>query len=423
MARYDTANTTRARRIIMLEGLAVWALFIYILRLVGIPWKTPFKTFAYGGGTAWLMFVWVGLITWAPMDLSGGSVVQSPHIQLRPASTRIAGNIEALHITPNQEVTKGQLIYEINDAPYVIAHEKAKAQLMIAEKSYDAAKQDMEISKTNHQAAREDIEIIANQIQTAKYDLSLNLRTLKRYVDQNSKVKNTITESAIDQQKTVVLIAKSQIHILESQQDKSLITVQKNKNLLAKSHITVASKKAELKNKKASLKQAEWDLSQTKIHAPADGYVTNFMAREGQFVGAMPRLKMYSNEKFVLMRINHQAFRNVHVGQKAEFATAIYPGKIFPAQVEGIVEATGESQGSLLARETNVRATTGKNVKNKHHFVRLKISEPDGYDIPVGAVGLAWVNAEKPMPFLNFLNVIRGIIIRMKSQIYYIYSM
>ena len=147
------------------------------------------------------------------------------------------------------------------------------------------------------------------------------------------------------------------------------------------------------------------------------------MAREGQFVGAMPRLKMYSDEKFVLMRINHQAFRNIKVGQEAEFATAIYPGKVFNAHVEGIVEATGESQGSLLARETNVRATTGKNVMNKHHFVRLRITEPEGYDIPVGAVGLAWVNAEKPIPFLNFLNVIRGIIIRMKAQIYFIYSM
>lgn len=407
----------------MLEGLAVWALFIYILRLVGIPWGKPFKVFAYGGGTAWLMFVWIGLITWAPMDLSGGSVVQSPHIQLRPASTRITGNIEKLHISPNQVIKEGQIIYEINNAPFVIALDKAKAQSVIAQKAYDSSIQDVNIAKTNHEAALEDVKIIKSQIQTAKYDLDLNLRTLKRYLDQNNKVKNTITESVIDQQKTVVLMAKSQIAILASQHVKSLITAEKNKNLLDKSAITVTSKKAELDNKQASLAQAKWDLSQTKIHAPTDGYVTNFMAREGQFVGAMPRLKMYSNEKFVLMRINHQAFRNVHVGQKAEFATAIYPGKVFSAQVEGIVEATGESQGSLLARETNVRATTGKNVKNKHHFVRLKINEPEGYDIPVGAVGLAWVNAEKPIPFLNFLNVIRGIIIRMKAQIYYIYSM
>ncbi|OCH13697.1 multidrug transporter [Aliivibrio sp. 1S165] len=407
----------------MLEGLAVWALFIYILRLVGIPWGKPFKIFAYGGGSAWLLFVWVGLITWAPMDLSGGSVVQSPHIQLRPGSTRITGNIESLYISPNQELTKGQLIYEIDDDSFITALDKAKAQLSIADMAYKSSEQDIEISETNYQAALEDIEIIKNQIMASQHDLKLKKRTLKRYMDQNSKVKNTITESVIDQQKTIVEIAKSQLAILNSQYDKSLITSKKNQNLLQKSHITVMSKKADYSNKQASLKQAEWDLSQTKIYAPADGYVTNFMAREGQFIGAAPRLKMYSNEKFVLMRINHQAFRNIHVGQDAEFATAIYPGKVFSAQVEGIVEATGESQGSLIARETNVRATTGKNVKNKHHFVRLKINEPEGYDIPVGAVGLAWVNAEKPVPFLNFLNVIRGIIIRMKAQIYYIYSM
>ncbi|MGF1694111.1 efflux RND transporter periplasmic adaptor subunit [Vibrio lamellibrachiae] len=407
----------------MLEGLAVWALFIYLLRLVGIPWGRPFKTFAYGGGTAWLMFVWVGLITWAPMDLSGGSVVQSPHIQLRPGSTRVTGNIEKLHISPNQEITSGQLVYELTNDSYVIAVDKAVAQVTIAQTAYKSAVQDINIATTNFQSSLEDIDIINNQITAAKYDLTLKQRTLKRFVDQNSKVKNTVTESNLDQQRTVIAMAKSQISILESQYDKALITSEKNKNLMAKSQLTVMSKEADFKNKQASLEQAEWDLSQTKVFAPTDGYVTNFMAREGQYVGAMPRLKMFSNEKFVLMRINHQAFRNIKVGQEAEFSTAIYPGKVFSAQVEGIVEATGESQGSLLAKETNVRATTGKNVKNKHHFVRLRITEPDGYDIPVGAVGLAWVNAEKPIPFLNFLNVIRGIIIRMKAQIYFLYSM
>tara|TARA_Y100000588_G_scaffold80220_1_gene84123 strand:- start:5963 stop:7186 length:1224 start_codon:yes stop_codon:yes gene_type:complete len=407
----------------MLEGLAVWALFIYLLRLVGVPWKTPFKIFAYGGGSIWLVFVWVGLITWAPMDLSGGSVVQSPHIQLRPGSTRVTGNIDSLHISPNDTIEKGQLVYELEDESYVIAVNKAKAQLAIAEMAYKSAVQDINIANTNYQASLEDIEILNNQVEAAQQDLTLKARTLKRYLDQNAKVKNTITESVLDQQKTLVEVAKNQLSIIEAQYEKARITANKNLNLIEKSQISLVSKEADLQNKKASLAQSEWDLAQTKIYAPTDGYVTNFIAREGQFVGTMPRLKMYSNEKFVLMRINHQAFRNIKVGQQAEFATAIYPGKVFQAEVEGIVEATGESQGSLLARETNVRATTGKNVMNKHHFVRLRITEPDGYDIPVGAVGLAWVNAEKPIPFLNFLNVIRGIIIRMKAQIYFIYSM
>ncbi|GEA61133.1 HlyD family secretion protein [Vibrio comitans] len=407
----------------MLEGLAVWAIFIYLLRLLGIPWTAPFKGFAYGGGTIWLLFVWVGLITWAPMDLSGGSVVQSPHIQLRPGSTQVTGEITKLYIKPNQAIEKGQLVYELDPARYEIAVAQTKAQFEVAKASHEAALQDVKIATTNYKSSKEDVEIIENQITAKQQNLKLKQRTLKRFLDQNAKVNNSVTELNLDQKKTEIKILLSEVEILKSQHDKAKITSEKNKSQIGKSKLVVASKLADLSNKKQALKQAQWNLEQTKIYAPANGYVTNFMAREGQFVGAVPRLSMYSEEKFVLMRINHQAFRNVKVGQQAEFASAIYPGMVFSATVEGIVEATGESQGSLLAKETNVRATTGKNVMNKHHFVRLKIHEPEGYDIPVGAVGLAWVNAEKPIPFLNFLNVIRGIIIRMKSQIYYLYSM
>ncbi|PMM06542.1 hypothetical protein BCT61_14940 [Vibrio breoganii] len=77
----------------------------------------------------------------------------------------------------------------------------------------------------------------------------------------------------------------------------------------------------------------------------------------------------------------------------------------------------------MLSFDPNVRTTTGKNVNNKHHFVRLKIHESERYDIPVGSVGLAWISGDKSASFMNFLDAIRGIIIRMKSQIYFLYSM
>ncbi len=60
---------------------------------------------------------------------------------------------------------------------------------------------------------------------------------------------------------------------------------------------------------------------------------------------------------------------------------------------------------------------------NKHHFVRLKVLETEGYDIPVGSVGIGWISAEKPISFMGFLDVVRGIIIRMKAQIFYVWSM
>ncbi|PSW20712.1 HlyD family secretion protein [Photobacterium sanctipauli] len=407
----------------MLEGLAVWALFIYLLRLVGMPWNKYTQSFAYLGGGGWLLFVWVGLITFAPMDLSGGSVVQSPHVQLRPASTKIKGHVDEIYVRPNEKVSKGQLVYTIDDDQYQIALNKAQAALDAARVSLSIAQEDVRISKESHQSSLKDIEISTNELAAADEDLKWKATTLKRYQEQNRVVKHTITETQMDEQRTAVEVAKAKQVTLKSQLEKSSLSANKAKLALEKAQLTVESRRVDVISEQENVAQAQWNLDNTKVHAPADGYLTNFIMREGQYVGVMPRIQMYTDEKYVLMRVNHQAIRNVKVGQRAEFTSAVYPGKIFNAEVEGIIEATGEAQGNLLGRDESIRQTTGQNVMNKHHFVRLKLEDNGDYDIPVGSVGLAWISAEKPISFLQFLDVIRGIIIRMKSQIYYVWSM
>ena len=130
----------------MLEGLAVWALFIYLLRMIGMPWNKFTQGFAYIGGGSWLLFVWAGLLNYTPMDLSGGSVVQSPHIQLRPASTQIKGTVKTIYIKPNQEVKKGQLVYELDDELYQIALNKANVSQEASEVGLDVAKQNVKLA-------------------------------------------------------------------------------------------------------------------------------------------------------------------------------------------------------------------------------------------------------------------------------------
>lgn len=406
----------------MLEGLAVWALFIYLLRLVGMPWNKGTQAFAYLGGASWLMFVWVGLINFTPMDLSGGSVVQSPHIQLRPDSPNVKGKVDKIYIEPNQTVSKGQLIYEIDPTQYQIALNQAEVAEEAAKVAHDVAIEDIAIAKANYQSMLQDVTTTESRLAAAQVDHELQVKMLKRYQEQNRVVENTITASDIDKQQTTVEKAKHNISTIESELSSKIVNADKAKLAITKAELTVKSKEADWKTAHEQMAKAQWDLDSTKVYAPADGFVTNFILREGQRVSMMPRLQMYTDEKYVLMRVNHQAIRNVKQGQSAEFASSVYPGKIFSAQVEGIVEATGEAQGNLLGFDESVRATTGKNLQNKHHFVRLKIEERDGYDIPVGSVGLAWVSGDKPIGFMSFLDAIRGIIIRMKSQLYYFYS-
>jgi len=406
----------------MLEGLAVWALFIYLLRLVGMPWNKFSKGFAYIGGGGWLLFVWVGLLNFTPMDLSGGSLVQSPHIQLRPASSQIKGQVKQIYVQPNQKVEAGQLIYELDDETYRIALNKALVAKESANVSLSVAKEDVKLAHKEYQTTITDIEIAKNQLAAATKDLLWKQKTLERYVEQNRVVPNTITASQMDEQTNGIDLAEANVHTYSSQIDKASLAEHKAKLNIEKAELAVKSSESNYSSEVENVAQVQWNLDNTKVYAPADGYLTNYIMREGQFVGLVPRIQMYTNEKYVLMRVNHQAIRNVKVGQNAEFASAVYPGKVFNAEVEGIIEATGESQGSLFARDDNVRQTTGQNLNNKHHFVRLKLNETEDYDIPVGSVGLAWISGEKPVSFLAFLDVIRGIIIRMKSQIYYFYS-
>ena len=407
----------------MLEGLAVWALFIYLLRMIGMPWNKYTQGFAYIGGGSWLLFVWAGLLNFTPMDLSGGSVVQSPHIQLRPASTQIKGTVKAIHIKPNQEIKKGQLVYEIDDELYQIALNKAEVSLEATEVALSVAKQNVKLAQQAISASKSDITVSEKHIEAKSQDLKYKRLTLQRYIEQNRKVKNTITQSALDEQATLVSIGEIDVASAKAQLQKARLANERALLDLDNTKLNVKAKETELANAKEGVSQAQWNLDNTKVYAPADGYVTNFILREGQYVGIMPRMQMYTNEKYVLMRVNHQAIRNVKVGRPAEFSSPVYPGKVFVAEVEGIVEATGEAQGSLLAKEDSVRQVTGANVNNKHHFVRLKLEEGEGYDIPVGSVGLAWISGEKPIGFMAFLDVIRGIIIRMKSQIYFFYSL
>lgn len=406
----------------MLEGLAVWALFIYLLRLVGMPWNKATKAFSYLGGVSWLMFVWVGLINFTPMDLSGGSLVQSPHIQLRPDSPNVTGKVDKIYIEPNQKISQGQLIYQIDPTQYQIAVNQAQVAEESAKVAHQVAKEDIAIAKASYQSMLQTLKTTESRLAAAKVDSELQIKMLKRYQEQNRVVKNTITASDIDKQQTAVEKAKHNVVTIKSELATQKVEADKSKLAITKAELSVKSKHADWRTAHEKLAKAQWDLDSTKVYAPADGFVTNFILREGQRVSMMPRLQMYTDEKYVLMRVNHQAIRNVKPGHAAEFASSVYPGKIFSAQVEGIVEATGESQSNLLGLDQAVRTTTGQNLQNKHHFVRLKIEEPEGYDIPVGSVGLAWVSGDKPIGFMAFLDAIRGIIIRMKSQLYFFYS-
>ena len=108
------------------------------------------------------------------------------------------------------------------------------------------------------------------------------------------------------------------------------------------------------------MREAELELSYTRIYAPEDGYVTRKNVEEGQLVSVGTPLMAISqsDEVWVVANFKETQLENMRVGQTAYIKVDAYPNKSFRGKVESLQAGTG-SRFSLLPAEN----ATGNYVK------------------------------------------------------------
>ena len=109
----------------------------------------------------------------------------------------------------------------------------------------------------------------------------------------------------------------------------------------------VATAKAQVDLSRADLANAQWNLDQTSVYAPASGYAINVQLRPGSFVTAFPVAPAMSfvEETYQVIGLYAQnELPLVEPGNQAEFALTMYPGRIIKAKVDSIVWAQGQGQ-------------------------------------------------------------------------------
>lgn len=154
---------------------------------------------------------------------------------------------------------------------------------------------------------------------------------------------------------------------------------------------------------KAQLDAAAWDLEQTTLRAPSDGYVPNQGilpgARVNAGVAVMPFLD--SERRSILVQIPQNGYRYIRVGQPAEIAFELYPGRIFKGKVNFLVPAnpTGELTPSGLAIA----------IKSASEPLLVEVTlDQDIAPLPPGTVGTATVYTEH----LRLTHPVRKVMIR-----------
>ncbi len=176
---------------------------------------------------------------------------------------------------------------------------------------------------------------------------------------------------------------------------------------------------AAIKSLEAQLRDAQWNLDQTVVRAPHNGFVVNLQLRPGvaaRSFAATPAMSFISNEgKEVVASFSQSSIRRIQPGDPAEMVFALFPGEVFPGTVTHVVKATGTAQ---LTVSGNIPVMTGQPAAGRY-AVRIRLDDPEVLDrLPQGASCSVAAYTDVGKPF----HVISQIVMRMNAWMAYLTS-
>lgn len=182
----------------------------------------------------------------------------------------VAGNITALPVADNQYVRKGDLLLQIDPRNYKIAVQQAEASLQQAQANLQNVVSQLDVQQAQITASEA-------QVEQAQAALTYAKQQAERYQELVERNAGTLqnaqqTDSQLRQQEAGLANAQA--------------TLKQAKLRIDSLNAQRASAEASVAQATAQLDQAKLNLERTELHAPVNGWVTNLLARAGNFAAA-----------------------------------------------------------------------------------------------------------------------------------------
>lgn len=169
----------------------------------------------------------------------------------------------------------------------------------------------------------------------------------------------------------------------------------------------------------AQLEIAEFNLRETVVHAPTDGYVTQVFLKPGMMAVSLPispvMVFVHKQEDAFVGWFLQNSLLRLEQGDAAEIAFDGIPGEVFSGEVESVLPLLAEGQlqpSGTLATEKNPAGMVP---------VRIRITDPEfekyRHQLPGGAFGQAALYSEH----MHHIAMIRKILLRMASWMNYLF--
>jgi membrane fusion protein (multidrug efflux system) len=296
-----------------------------------------------------------------------------------PISAKIAGRVQNVYVTDNQDVDKGATVVELDPRDLDAAARQKTATRESAMAQANAAQAGLEQALAHVRTMEATVE--ADRA-TADADMAQNDKAqsdLRRYEDLfKTKV---VSPSDVDQYRAT---AKASDATLQAAQKK----VTSGEAQVAEAHAQanafaamVESIKARIGVADADLAAAQLNQSYTLVKAPEAGRVTQKSVEPGAYVQAGQNLfALVPKNVWVTANFKEDQIRKMRVGQPVEIAVDALHGRKFQGHVDSIQAGSG-ARFSLLPPEN----ATGNYVKVVQRVpVKIVFDKPVESELPLG---------------------------------------
>lgn len=270
------------------------------------------------------------------------SVMASGKIEAKNAvdvGAQVSGEVTHLYVEVGDEVTKGQVIAQIDPVTLRNTLTNQKANL--------------EQSLANLESTKANLAVRQASLNSAKADLASKQASYEQALSNFNRVKslsasNAVSKQEVEQAQTAVKTALSSLNSAKE----SIKTAEAN---IYAGQADIATAQASIKKSQTEVNTAEKNLGYTKITAPMAGTVISITTKQGQTVNAnqsAPTIVTLADLKTVRIKakISEADVINLKAGMPVYFNVIGNPDKKYTAKLSAIEPAP---EGTTANNNTN----------------------------------------------------------------------
>jgi multidrug resistance efflux pump len=309
-----------------------------------------------------------------------------------PILPSVKGRVIEVPVSANMPLKEGDVLFSIDPKPYQYVLDQKKAALAQAEQN--AKELQASLDQATAAAEREKSQF---QLAQQNYDRQAELFS-----------KNVIAKATLDTYTRNLEAAKESYAGAQAAEEHA--------RLASSSQINgINTQVAQLQ---AQLNDAQYDLDQTVVRAPGNGFVTQVALEPGVYAVPIPLRPVMTfvntdaKARALGAAFQQNALQRVRAGDEAEIAFQAVPGRVFKGKVRLLQDAiaSGQLQTSGILQEPPTGESRG--------MATIDILDDiSPYQIPVGSAATVAIYTDH----IKDLSLLRKILLRMHSWQNYIF--